>query len=114
MGIFGFILSFLLISLSASLLPYRLPNVFETSTINQRLGGIPVITIIGVLSLALVHSWTGCFCGTRAPASTASPGWSVFNIVVFLSGLVIYYVAKWIRSRQGIDVSLSFKEIPEE
>jgi APA family basic amino acid/polyamine antiporter len=113
-GIFGFILSFLLISLSAALLPYRLPNVFETSTINQRLAGIPVITIIGILSFAAQAFMAWVFLRDPSAGLNGKPGMVVFNIVVFVSGLVIYYIAKYIRKRQGIDVSLSFKEIPEE
>ena len=37
-----------------------------------------------------------------------------FNIVVFLSGLVVYYIAKWVQARKGVDVSLSYKELPSE
>ena len=37
-GIFGFILSFSMVSIAAILLPYRQPDVFETSAVNQRVG----------------------------------------------------------------------------
>jgi uncharacterized membrane protein len=88
--------------------------VFETSTINQRIAGIPVITIIGVVSFAAQAFMAWVFLRDPSAGLYGKPRMVVFNIVVFLSGLVIYYIAKAVRSRQGIDVSLSFKEIPEE
>jgi uncharacterized membrane protein len=35
------------------------------------------------------------------------------DAILFLSGPAVYYVAKWIQRRRGVDVSLSFKQIPE-
>ena len=111
-GIFGFLLTFITVSIAAVLLPYRLPDVFETSAVNQRIGNIPVISIIGVLSTVT--------CGVLAwayladPLSGMTPAMIVFNVGVFLSGLVVYYVAKWVQSRRGVDVELSYKELPPE
>lgn len=111
-GIFGFILSFSMVSIAAILLPYRLPDTFETSPVNKRVAGVPLITIIGVISLicCIIMGWAFI----NDPMSGLTPPMIVFNIVVFLSGLVIYYIAKWIQSRRGVDVSLSFKELPSE
>jgi amino acid transporter len=111
-GIFGFILSFGMVSIAAMLLPYRLPDVFETSAVNQRLGKIPVISIIGFLSLLSCIFMEWVF--VNDPLSGMTPTMIAFNIVVFLSGLVVYYVAKWIQARRGVDVSVSYKEIPKE
>jgi amino acid transporter len=111
-GIFGFILSFTMVSIAAILLPYRLPDVFETSAVNQRIAGIPVISIIGVLSVisCVIMAWAYI----NDPMSGLTPPMIAFNVVVFLSGLVVYLVAKWLQGRRGVDVSLSYKQIPEE
>jgi amino acid transporter len=111
-GIFGFILSFIMVSIAATLLPYRLPDVFETSPVNQRIAGIPVISIIGVLSIisCVIMGWAFL----NDPLSGMTRFMIGFNVVIFLSGLVVYYVAKWVQARRGVDVSLSFKQIPEE
>jgi len=111
-GIFGYILSFGMVSIAAILLPFRLPDVFETSAVNQRLGKIPVITIIGVLSLISCIFMAAVF--VLDPLSGMTPFMIGFNIVIFLSGLVVYYVARWIQARRGVDVSVSYKEIPKE
>ncbi len=111
-GIFGFILSFIMVSLAAILLPYRQANVFESSAVNQRFGNIPVISIIGFLSLASCIFFAWVFLND--PLAGMTTPMVIFNIVVFLSGLVVYYVAKWIQARRGVDVSLSYKELPNE
>ncbi len=113
-GIFGFILSFILISISAALLPYRLPDVFETSAVNQRIAGVPVITIIGVLSVIAQGFMAWVFLRDPSAGLYGHPGMIVFNIVVFLSGLVVYYIAKFVQRSRGVDVALSFKQVPEE
>jgi len=111
-GIFGFILSFSMVSIAAILLPFRLPDVFETSAVNQRLRKIPVITIIGVLSLLSCIFMAVVF--VLDPLSGMTPFMVGFNVVIFLSGLLVYYIAKWIQARRGVDVSVSYKEIPKE
>ena len=104
--------TFSVVPLVAMLLPYRLPDVFETSAVNQRLGRIPVISIIGFLSLLSCIFMEWVF--VNDPLSGMTPTMIAFNIVVFLSGLVVYYVARWIQARRGVDVSVSYKEIPKE
>jgi len=113
-GIFGFILSFIVISISAALLPYRLPDVFETSAVNQRIGRVPVITIIGVLSVAAQVFMAWVFLRDPSAGLNGNPKMIWFNVIVFLSGLVVYYVAKFVQRRRGVDVDLSFKQVPEE
>lgn len=41
-------------------------------------------------------------------------GMFLINISIFLSGLIVYFIAQAIRRRAGIDVSLNYKEIPVE
>jgi hypothetical protein len=38
----------------------------------------------------------------------------LFAAVLFISGPIVYYVIKAYRNSHGIDISLSFKEIPPE
>lgn len=123
-GIFGFILTFMLVSLAAVLLPYRRPDVFEGSPVKWRVAGVPVISIVGVASLVAcaVMEWAYLndpFSGISLDPSTLSEGILGFgmfliNIGIFLSGLIVYFIARMIRKRSGVDVSLNYKEIPAE
>src|SRR5581483_1710621 len=50
-GIFGFILSFIVTSIAAILMPYRKRALWESSPVNWRWGRLPVMSIVGALSL---------------------------------------------------------------
>jgi uncharacterized membrane protein len=100
------------VSIAAILLPYKLPDVFATSTVNQRVGKIPVISIIGVLSVIACAIMGWAFLAD--PMSGMTKPMIIFDVVIFLSGLVIYYIAKWVRARKGVDISLIYKELPSE
>ena len=126
-GIFGFILSFCITSVAAIVLPYRQRKVWENSSVNWRLGQVPVMSIVGVLSLiaCLFMAWDylrdplsgitwkpegggGILFGSR------SFDMFLLNIAILLSGLVIYLVARWVQRRRGVDLDAAYREIPIE
>jgi hypothetical protein len=41
----------MVVSIAAIVFPYRLPDVFESSSVNARVGGVPWMSVVGVLSL---------------------------------------------------------------
>ncbi len=118
-GIFGFILSFTLVSIAAILFPYRLRDVFESSPVRWRWGGVPVMTIVGVLALISCIASEVIFlkdplAGFQQP--DGSPYWSriIYNVAIFCSGLVIYFVARALNRRRGVDIKRRFASIPVE
>ncbi len=123
-GIFGFLLTFIMVSLSALLLPYRRAELFAGSPVAWRIAGVPVLSIVGGLSIVacLVMQWAYLndpYSGISLDPSTLREGILGFgmfllNVGIFLSGLVIYGIARWWRNRQGIDISLAYREIPVE
>ncbi len=123
-GIFGFLLTFIVVSLSAVLLPYRRPELFRGSPVAWRLGGLPVMSLVGALSLVacVLMQWAYLndpYSGISLDPSTLEQGILGFgmfllNVAIFLSGLVLYALARWWRRRQGIDLSLAYREIPVE
>ncbi len=123
-GIFGFLLTFIVVSLSAVLLPYRRPELFRGSPVAWRLGSLPVMSLVGALSIVacLIMQWAYLndpYSGISLDPSTLQQGILGFgmfllNISIFLSGLLIYALARWWRRRQGIDLTLAYREIPVE
>jgi hypothetical protein len=127
-GIFGFILSFGVTSIAAISMPYRLKDVFETSPVRWRFGGVPVMTIVGALSLASCAFMAWAYLKDPLSGLSATPkheGGGLFlesrsfnmfllNLGIFVSGLLIYFVARAIRRREGVDLDSTFKEIPVE
>jgi len=126
-GIFGFILSFFITSIAAIVLPYRQRKIWENSSVNWRLGGIPVMSIVGVLSLIAVTFMGWDYLHDPLSGITWRPeggGGILFgsrsfdmfllNILILLSGLVIYLVARWVQRRRGVNLDAAYGEIPVE
>ncbi len=118
-GIFGFILGFCLVSIAGILFPYRLPEVFESSPVRWRVGGVPVMTIVGTLSLAaciasLVIFWKDPYAGLQNANGTRYWWGVIYNVAIFLSGFVIYFVARAFHRSRGVDIDKRFAEIPIE
>jgi amino acid transporter len=125
-GIFGFILSFLMVSLAAMLFPYRQRDVWEASPVNWKWGKLPVITMLGALSFAacgfmawdylndplsgisVIPKKTGGLFGHQAFAMF------ILNIIIWVAGWVIYQIAKAVRRSQGVDLDATYRELPAE
>ncbi len=126
-GIFGFILSFCITSIAAIVLPYRQRKVWETSSVNWRLGRIPVMSIVGALSLiaAVFMGWVYLHDPLSGITWTPTGGGGILfgsrsfdmfllNIAILLSGLVIYLVARLLQRRRGVNLDAAYREIPVE
>jgi amino acid transporter len=130
-GIVAFIVSFILVSIAAIAFPSRKRAVWESSPIAWRWAGVPVIAIVGALSLVacLVAEW--CYLNDPlsgvnildgfAPKLFGDDGALTKDSVRFLiaagtvvSGLVIYEVSRIVRARSGIRLEAAFEEIPVE
>jgi len=110
-------IAYILISVTAILFPFRKKQIFEASPAGKyKIGGFPVLSIAGILSLFvnLYIAWifiTGPALGFLS-VSTASS--IEFVIGIFLTCFVVYWIAFAARRSQKIDLSLSFAEIPPE
>jgi amino acid transporter len=125
-GIVGAFLTFMTTALSATLLPFRRPEMFERSPVNWRVGGFPVMTLVGALALFGLlcveisilsdpYSGVSLFPSTDAGAGAGVPFVMLWvNLGILVLGFVIYFITKWVRKAQGIDIGLAFKEIPPE
>jgi amino acid transporter len=126
-GIFGFILSFCLTSVAAIVLPYRQREAWESSPVNWRLGKVPVVTIVGVLSLVAAGFMGWVYLHDPLSGITWKPSGGggilfgsrsfdmfLLNIVILLSGLAIYLVARWVQRRRGVNLDATYSEIPVE
>jgi amino acid transporter len=107
------ILTFMVVAIAGMLLPYRRKALYESSSINFKWLGIPAITIVGFVSLALyvLFFWslaTVSALGANAPAGIRA------TVIIALIGIVIYPVSLLINRSRGVDLGLAFKELPPE
>ena len=73
--------------------------------------GIPIISWVGLITAAIM--FYSAYSVTINPLMTSNVNLTAYwAIAGFIIGLVIYYISKWYNNRQGIDISLIFKEVP--
>lgn len=103
-------------AISAIIFPYvkKVRHIWEASPHKEwKIAGIPMVTISGILALILV--------GTCIWANFYTEGMEVLNVIwtpiyiaVWISGLLWYFIWKWYRAKEGIDITLAFKELAPE
>jgi basic amino acid/polyamine antiporter, APA family len=113
-ALLGLTLPLLITAVAGILLPFRRRELVENSPYNRRIGGIPLLSIVGSLAFlgfaaaVAVLLWDP---GSGASLS-ANPGKLELAVAVYVVGIVIWYVARAVRRTQGIDIDLSYRELP--
>ncbi len=97
-------------------LPFTQKAMVENSPYNRRVAGIPLLSLVGGLSLV-------GFCGAIAillwdPGSGTSlahnPGKLELSALVYVVAFAVYFIARAVRRSQGIDIELAHVELPPE
>jgi amino acid transporter len=99
---------FFIFGLAAMILPFKRPDMFKLSPLQSRIMGIPVITILGLLTTC-VGLWLLLFPVLELDFSAMA----FLAIWVFI-GLAVYVVMQVRNQARGIDVSRIYQEIPPE
>jgi amino acid transporter len=115
-GALGEELTFFMVAIAGIFFPYRQRQIWKSSRYNQEVAGIPVMSILAVVSLVglSIIAWiliTDPNSGVNWKTNTNN---LIFTFATFVSGLVIYYIAKYVQKRRGVDVTLAYREIPPE
>ena len=112
-------LTFLGTVIAAIILPWRRKDLYDASPIaNYKVAGIPTITIVGVITaiflLFMLYEWSFNSSDLYYTSfqSTMSSVW--YFVATYVVAIVIYVVARVVRSRQGIDLRRIHHEIPVE
>jgi len=105
--------TFIPTGIAAVLLPLRqrTKRIYESSPIKYEIAGIPAISILGVIQI-ITMGWLVYMFATNSAYAANTPGSLIAIVGVFVAGLVIYYVSLFLNKRRGIDLSLSFRELP--
>jgi amino acid transporter len=112
-GFLGQCVPFIGVSIAAILFPFRRKKDFEGSSVSRKIGPVPVISIIGLLSLVSVSlGFWRLLVDNNYGANNHLSIWFTVGVGVF--GLTWFYGFKyWSRSR-GVNVARRFEEIPIE
>jgi amino acid transporter len=116
-GTAGTFLAFIFVAVAAIVYPYRRKDLFESASdegAKKKYGGLPLITILGILSLVIsiyvVYALVAPSIGGATFGSVLEYG----IIPTFALGAVVFIISYAARRSQGIDLNLITKEIPPE
>jgi APA family basic amino acid/polyamine antiporter len=107
-------LYFLFTLFTGLVFPFVKKEMFEASPamVKAKIGPVPVISIAGGFSGIAMVLALGMYLLHPELSGPVSPlsiglivGWAIFFAL-------IYYIARWYWQRKGLDISLSYKEIP--
>ncbi len=105
-----------IVGVAAMVFPYVKRDLFESAPkiVRMRIAGIPVISIVGLLTFVTMAVQFFILAGNPAlsgPTSGLAIG--LFPGLVVLGGIV-YFVSAYFQRRRGLDVKAAFSEIPPE
>jgi len=109
-SVFGFT------AISCLIFPYvkKVRHIWDASPYKTwRFLGIPAATIAGFFGLVLVVVLAVAYYVTEAFAFMHTI-WTLIYLIVYAIGISWYFIWKAVRKRDGIDITLAFKEIPPE
>jgi APA family basic amino acid/polyamine antiporter len=98
-----------------TLFPYLKKDLFENASamVRRKIGGIPVVTIVGIITLAyMVWMVVASFIYPAVGGGINSTKLFILAGLV-ISGLIVFYFARWYRMKhEGIDINWTFQSIP--
>jgi amino acid transporter len=108
------LVTMILLSLAAVLLPYRRPDVWRASATTRRVLGVPVVALAGAISIVLMGGLF--FVYMHYPALGIEDKGHFFRdcAIVLGAALLTFFLARFARQRQGVDVDKLAAEIPPE
>lgn len=113
-GIFLSLVIFDVTAIAAIIFPWRRREIYEASPCSKyKIFGIPLITIAGIGNFIFMSFLIYVFA-TEPRLGCADLNSMLFLLGFYVVSAIIFIVAWWYRKKQGIDLSLAFKEIPPE
>jgi APA family basic amino acid/polyamine antiporter len=106
--------TYLFSAIAVVILPWRKPDLWAASPASRlKVAGVPIVPVAGVITIGLIgyclYEWL-----SNAAYGVNNNDSLIYMGAMYVLALVIYIVARLIRRRQGIDLSLINKEIPVE
>jgi basic amino acid/polyamine antiporter, APA family len=109
----GQLLTFMVVAIAGVAFPYRRRLLYEASPIRRSIGGIPLIAAVGAIAFAVYAFMFYSLMTTDALGANSDTGkWAM--LCIGLISLAIYPISYLINRRRGVDLGLTFRELPPE
>jgi APA family basic amino acid/polyamine antiporter len=110
---YGALFPLFFVGLAATLFPFIKKELFDSSPIKKRIGGIPLMSLAGIATM--FYSAVIIYLELSNSVFSANTPSAIYTVIALVAALfLIFYVAKYIRRRSGVLLDLAFKEIPPE
>jgi amino acid transporter len=107
------LLTFIVVAIAGAVFPWRRRDLYEDSPVAGNLGAIPRMAIIGVLSAIVYVLFLVPLLINDDLGANATPG-IVAMITIALLPFVVYGISYAVNKSRGVDLSLTFRELPPE
>jgi amino acid transporter len=107
------LLTFMVVAIAGIVFPFRRRALHEASSINRRIAGIPVITLAGVVALAVYAFFFISLITQDALGANASTGIRA-TVIIAAIAIALYPISFLVNRRRGVDLGLAFRELPPE
>jgi amino acid transporter len=118
LGVLAGVVCMTIVSVAAFAFPQRRRELYQGSPANVNWLGIPVLKIVAPLTLAVMAFlvWETWHYPALALSGKTSNRWQIIAFMggIVVVGLAIYYIARAVRRRQGIDIDLVYQELPPD
>jgi amino acid transporter len=113
-ALLGLTLPLLVTAVSGILLPFRHRALVENSPYNRRVAGIPILSLVGGLALAGFGAAVAVLLWDPGSGASLSknPGKLELAVIVYAAAVAMWFIARAVRRRQGIDIDLAYRELP--
>lgn len=115
-GLLGLTFTLLSVAVAGILFPFRQRDTFEGAPFHSRIAGIPVVSIVGVLSLLglLAIAWVLLVDVNSGTSWAVNPNMVLIAIGIYLSGFIVYMISRFVQRSRGVNITLAYQEIPPE
>ena len=113
LGVLAGVVTILAVSVAAIAFPFRRPELYRNSPANVSIAGIPVLPIVAVLSIVVMVALAYVVLSYPQLGIIPWQGFAFMGSLVVL-GLLIFFIARGVRSTQGINLDLIYRELPPE
>jgi basic amino acid/polyamine antiporter, APA family len=106
--------TYLFSAIAVVILPWRKPDLWAASPASRlKVAGVPIVPAAGLVTIGLIGYCLYEWLSSSAYGVNNNDS-LIYMGAMYVLALVIYIVARVVRSRQGIDLGLINKEIPVE